>query len=189
MKPYCIALDLEFNQPSQTIVQIGAVLGHLPSGAVHARFSCFVNPQEPLAPRISTLCGITPQALEIAGSLSEAFEQLKAWRQPFVPEVQRNPLTWGGSDSETLRQALSLDAEHYLFGRRCNDVKTLYTAWCHAQGRTSQGGLATSMKKLGLMFEGRKHDALYDAANTFRMYCALLQTFEHQKSKILTPPV
>ncbi len=175
MKPYCIALDLEFNQPSQRIIQIGAVLGHLPSGQVHSRFSCFVNPAEPLSEHIAELCGIAPGVLDCAGSLEEAFAQLVQWRAPFAADIQRNPLTWGGADSDTLRQALGHESGPYVFGRRWNDVKTVYAAWCHANGREPQGGLAPSMKKFGLVFEGRKHDAMYDALNTFRMYVRLLQ--------------
>lgn len=177
MKPYCISLDLEFNQPSQRIVQIGAVLGHLSSGRVVSRFSCWVNPGEPLNPTIADLCGIAPGVLETAGNLTEAFEQLTAWAEPFAAERLRNPLTWGGADSETLRQALAIDDERYLFGRRWNDVKTVYSAWAHAQGLSAQGGLAPSMRKLGLSFIGRKHDACDDALNTFRLYHRLLQDF------------
>lgn len=180
MNPYCISLDLEFNQPSGTLIQIGAVLGHLPTRKIHSRFSCFINPQEPLAPHISDLCGVDSRVLEVAGTLEEAFEELRIWRAPFLSEVQRNPLTWGGGDSDTLRERLGLEPEHFMFGRRWTDVKTVFTAWCHATGRDAQGGLAPSMKKVGLVFEGRKHDAMYDALNTFRMYCKLLETFGNE---------
>lgn len=177
-QPYIISLDLEFNQPSQRIVQIGAVVGHIPSGKVHGRFSCFVAPEEPLAPEISDLCGITPSALDLAGTLPEAFEQLMHWMHPYRDELQRNPLTWGGADSDTLRRAVGLDERSYVFGRRWLDVKTVYAAWRHARGQSPQGGLKSSMKQLGLVFQGRPHDAADDALNTFRAYHCLLQHWQ-----------
>lgn len=173
-KPLYVSLDLEFNQPSQRIIQIGAVLGHLESGELLGRFSVYVNPQEPLAPVIADLCGIAPGVLETAGTLEEAHALLKGWLQPFKDERRLNPLTWGGGDSDALRQALSMDGERWLFGRRWVDVKTVFAAWQDAKGEGHTGGLATSMKRVGLQFQGRKHDAADDALNTFRMYRRLV---------------
>jgi inhibitor of KinA sporulation pathway (predicted exonuclease) len=170
-----VSLDLEFNQPSQRIIQIGATLGDIHTGARLGRFSVFVNPGEPLAPEIADLCGIAPGVLETAGDLSEAYGQLQHWLKPFKDERRLNPLTWGGGDSESLRQALGLEDERWLFGRRWVDVKTVYVAYQDTQGSQTTGGLATSMKRLGLHFDGRKHDAADDAWNTFRMYRRLLE--------------
>jgi inhibitor of KinA sporulation pathway (predicted exonuclease) len=66
-------------------------------------------------------------------------------------------------------------------------VKTLYVAWRMAQGKDISGGLAKAMTKLGLSFRERKHDALDDSLNTFRMYRALLAKFV--KSEYLQVPV
>lgn len=174
MKPLIIALDLEFNQPSQRIIQMGAVVGDLRTKAVLSRLSVYVNPQEPLNPEISRLCGIVPEALDVAGTLADAHEQLRAWLAPFDDERQLNPLTWGGGDSMALREQIGLGDERWLFGRRWLDVKTVFTGVQHARGREAKGGLATSMKHLKLPFVGRAHDAADDAFNTFRMYCHLL---------------
>lgn len=171
-----MALDLEFNQPSQRIIQVGAVIGRVDTGEVLSRFSVFVNPEEPLAEHISELCGIAPGVLETAGSLPEAYQHLTAWLAMFADERRLNPLTWGGADAHNLRDAVGLDdGSTGLFGRRWVDVKTVYTAWQDAQGQQSTGGLAPSMKRMGLAFQGRKHDAADDALNTFRMYARLLQ--------------
>lgn len=173
--PY-VALDLEFNQPSQRIIQVGAVIGRVDTGEVLSRFSVFVNPEEPLSPRISELCGIAPGVLETAGSLAEAYEHLTHWLAPFDGERRLNPLTWGGADAHALRDALGYDDGSVgLFGRRWVDVKTVFTAWQDAHGQQATGGLAPSMKRMGLVFQGRKHDAADDALNTFRMYACLLQ--------------
>ncbi len=175
MKTLFVSLDLEMNQPSGRIIQVGAVLGRLDDGARLSRFSAYVNPGEPLAEDISTLCGITPATLEMAGTLEEAFELLKRWMHPFAEQRQLNPLTWGGGDADLLREQLNLQDARWPFGRRWVDVKTVFAAWQHANGQEANGGLGTSMKRVGLVFEGRKHDAADDAWNTFRMYHRLLR--------------
>ena len=87
----------------------------------------------------------------------------------------RNPLTWGGGDSLSLRTALGLDDEKFLFGRRWIDAKTLFVSYCFANNLTHASGLAKSLRRMGLNFQGRKHNALDDACNTFIIYKKLLE--------------
>lgn len=176
-KPLIVALDLEMNQPSGRIIQIGAVLGNVVTGEVIAGFDAKVNPLEPLDERIAKLTGITADELAAAPTLASAGEALKEWLAPYAEQRTLNPLTWGGGDTETLRAQLGATDERWLFGRRWIDVKTLYAAWRMAQGKDVSGGLAKAMTKLKLAFRGRKHNALDDALNTFRMYRALLGEF------------
>ena len=49
MKELIVALDLELNQPSRRIVQIGAVLGNVRTGSVVSQFDVKVDPGEPLS--------------------------------------------------------------------------------------------------------------------------------------------
>lgn len=53
----------------------------------------------------------------------------------------------------------------------------LFTAWAHAKLRTPDGGLATSMRRMSLKFEGQPHNALHDAENTWRAYEHLVRQF------------
>jgi len=177
MKELIVSLDLEMNQPSQRIVQIGAVVGNVRTGEVLSQFDSKVNPGEPLSVRISELTGISPQEIESAPNLAVAGESLAAWLAPRDSIRLLNPLTWGGGDTEILRKQLELTDESWMFGRRWIDVKTLYVASRMAQGKEISGGLAKSMTKVGLTFRGRKHNALDDALNTFRMFRALLAEF------------
>jgi len=177
MKELVVALDLELNQPSGRIVQIGAVLGNLRTGEVVSHFDAKVNPEEPFSSRIAELTGIGALELESAPSLAVAGEALAAWLTPRDSVRILNPLTWGGDDTVVLREQLGLSQERWMFGRRWIDVKTLYVAWRMAQYKEISGGLAKAMTKLGLAFQGRKHNALDDALNTFRMYRALLAEF------------
>jgi inhibitor of KinA sporulation pathway (predicted exonuclease) len=167
-----VSLDLEFNQPSMRIIQIGAVVGSLKSSRVLSRFSCFVNPEEALSLEISKLCGISPGVLEMGPSLAEAYSEMAKWLVPFEPR-QLNPLTWGGGDSIQLQSQLGIKGAG-AFGRRWVDVKTVYVSWQIAHNEPYQGGLKASMRKMGVPFFGRPHDAVDDAHSTFLMYCELL---------------
>jgi hypothetical protein len=106
MKELIVALDLELNQPSQRIVQIGAVLGNVRTGEVVSQFDVKVNPGEPLDSRITVLTGLSPQEIELAPGLSAAGQALAAWLSPRDSLRILNPLTWGGGDTETLREQL-----------------------------------------------------------------------------------
>lgn len=181
MHPLLVSIDLEANQPSKKIIQIGAVIGDLTTGNVVDRFSIFINPGEALASEIVKLCGIKQADVDAAPDIHEAYRQLTYWLKPYDGQRSLNPLTWGGGDSEDLRQAVGVDREDrdsWVFGRRWLDVKAVYIAWRAAHQRPGDGGLARSLTKLGLAFRGRRHNALDDAENTFAVYVALLKQFQ-----------
>jgi inhibitor of KinA sporulation pathway (predicted exonuclease) len=183
MLPLVVSLDLEYNQPSRKLIQIGAAMGNVVTGEVVDRFSIFMNPHEALHPEIIALCGISQADVDAAPDLPDAYAQLVKWMEPYKNQRVLNPLTWGGGDSEDLREALNLDREDrgsWHFGRRWTDVKTIFGAWRASQGKPWDGGLARSMTKLGMVFEGRKHNALHDAENTFQVYVALLRQFQKE---------
>jgi DNA polymerase III epsilon subunit-like protein len=94
MKELIVALDLELNQPSRRVVQIGAVLGNVRTGEVVSQFDLNVNPREPFSRRIAELTGISPQEIESAPSLAEAGQALAAWLAPRDSRRLLNPLTW-----------------------------------------------------------------------------------------------
>jgi len=171
-----ISLDLEMNQPSGKIIQIGAVVGSLLTGEIHEELSCFIRIDEPLTDYIIQLTGITEQDLADKGmTLQEGYEKLVALHNKY--NCMRNPLTWGGGDSAELREQLGLTDGNYIFGRRWLDMKTIYQMWRLSQREKLQSGLAKSLTRLGINFQGRKHNATDDARNTFKMACALLKKF------------
>ena len=55
------------------------------------------------------------------------------------------------------------------------NCKTVVQAILTARGVKTQGGLAKSMNKFGLSFQGTKHRADDDALNTMRIYFKLLE--------------
>jgi inhibitor of KinA sporulation pathway (predicted exonuclease) len=177
-----LSLDLELNQPSNLLIQIGAVAGNLQTGQVLERLSVLVKIPEPLNPFIITLTSITDEMLEAEGvDLLTAYKRLELFHLRNHCHV--NPITWGGGDSRELHEQVKLlfpDAFHeqrYIFGRRWIDIKTIYQMWCYSQGVKMQSGLAKSMTKMGLNFKGRKHWAVDDAEQTFVLAHHLLKKF------------
>jgi inhibitor of KinA sporulation pathway (predicted exonuclease) len=178
MKPIEIflAIDLEMNQPSGKIIQIGACVGNIATGQILDKLSIFVNPGEPIVPFITELTGITDDDVRNAGTLEEAYNRVKKMHANYDCFV--NPITWGGGDDRELLKQLKEENPHFegwCFGRRHIDTKTLFVSWRFANGQPIQGGLARSMTKVGLAFRGQKHDGCDDAVNTFYMYCAMLK--------------
>ena len=123
-----LALDLELNQPSGKIIQVGVAIGDK-----NTRFEdyivrkWYINPQEPISEFITDLTGITDADISanaysheyVARELSELIKEHKV----FV-----NPVTWGGGDSvELLAEFCRNHADFPHFGRRWIDVKTWYT--------------------------------------------------------------
>lgn len=168
------SLDLELNQPSGKIIQIGAVIGDTQTGEITQRLRVYVDPQEPLSEFIIQLTGITEADIKEKGvTLKEAYLQLKDFHLRHSSFI--NPLTWGGGDSqEVFDQLTSEDRVDWPFGRRWVDAKTLYVSECIARGLPVQGGLSKVMTKYNMKFNGRKHDAQDDAENTFRLYHEML---------------
>jgi len=171
-----LTLDLEMNQPSGKIIQIGAVAGDL-SGNIIDKISIYVNPYEVVSERIVKLCDIHQKDVDSGLSLHEAYLQLKNFH--LKHDCFINPITWGGGDSELLRRQMNIDIEDlsWCFGRRWIDAKTIFTSYQLANGLPIQGGLAKAMTKFGLFFSGRKHNAADDAENTFILYTHMLNSF------------
>jgi len=176
------SLDLEMAQPSCKIIQIGACVGNIRTGEILEKLSVFVNPNEELTPFIINLTGIRQEDVDNGYTLEEAYGILKEMHVRHKSFV--NPATWGGGDNQELFKQLKTENpnfEGWCFGRRWIDAKTLFVSWRFANGRPIQGGLAKSMLKVGLKFEGRKHNATDDSVNTFHMYRRLLELLKGEE--------
>ena len=175
-----LSLDLEMNQPSGTIIQVGAVVGNLASGEILEEVSCFINPHETLSEYIIKLTNIKQHQVDCGVSLQEGYKVLQQLHTKY--KCFRNSLCWGGGDSQELKQQLNYpDDEMFLFGRRWIDAKTLYVSLRFASNQKHQAGLSKAMARLGLQFQGKKHNATVDAKNTFLIYKELLRRFKCSK--------
>lgn len=181
-----MAIDLELNQPSNRIIEIGYAVGDVLTHEIHQKGSFFVDPGEPLKRRdedpcdIVELCNIwreldgpAPKRVRVIpanASLIQAYNELRNVHEAF--QCQPNPITWGGGDSQELRTELKWSGEEFgwVFGRRWIDVKTLALELLRAKGQNPSGGLSKTMTKFGLQFQGRKHQADDDALNTLELF-------------------
>jgi len=168
-----ISLDLEYNQPSGTIIQVGLVVGNLKTGDILEKYCKCVKVDEIISDYIINLTGVTQLDVDNGSKLQDIYNDIVDLSKKY--DCFRNPITWGGGDSIDLRNELKLTDQDFIFGRRWIDAKTLFVSRCFARELKHQSGLGKSMKRLGLSFEGRKHNALDDALNTFIIYRKLLE--------------
>src|SRR5665213_3459183 len=98
------SLDLEMNQPSGKIIQIGAVTGNIYTGEILERLSVFVNPKEELAPFIIELTKIKQEDVDSGLTLEEGYRLLQEMHVSHSAFC--NPITWGGGDSVELVEQL-----------------------------------------------------------------------------------
>ena len=180
-----LSLDLEMNKNEKgevdKIIQIGAVIGDLNTGEVLGKFSVFIKINEPLDPYIIKLTGIQEKDLDSGVSLVDGYNLLKEFKSKFP--CDSSGYTWGGDDIGKLKTDLMSQGfeDKFIFGRQFSNVKTVFNLYCKANGLKTKGGLAKSLTRVGLKFEGRKHNALDDAYNTFVLACFLYKTMKVNK--------
>jgi inhibitor of KinA sporulation pathway (predicted exonuclease) len=180
-----MVLDIELTQPGRRCIQIGAAVYGVRDAVCHGTFETYVNPYEPISQEITDLTGITNKDVENAPGIIDAYYLLQMFHQKH--KCFRNPLVWGSgvrNDSSAIfdefhAAMLALDEKLHrerteslenFMGFRVLDAKTLFQSIMLFENTSYAGGLAESMKRLGLVFEGDKHRALTDAKNTFTIW-------------------
>ena len=158
-----VVIDLEYNQPSRRIIQIGAVEVHVRQGKIEPLFRADVNPEEPLDDYIIGLTGISEERAQAAQTLSEVAAQF--WE----PLKEKEGLVIGGWGNDVHKLAsdcknLGITMPEF----RAVDLSAfwmLLSTLGGAQAPRSKG-LRKMMHFYGLEFEGQHHDAFYDAQAT-----------------------
>lgn len=176
-----ITIDLELNPVSKKIIQLGYVIGDLADGRIFLKQSIIIDPQEELqvipeqGVHISDYTGITQERIDKEGvSLSHAYDLM-------CHDIKtHNPTTtcvqWGdGSednkgDHDTIRRELGMTWDQFIFRPRAWDVKSYFQIYRAFNRKSVAAGLGKAMETLGMEFEGRQHNALDDAYNTFRIF-------------------
>jgi len=158
-------IDLEMCQPSNRIIQIGAVIADTRTCKIVDTFNLLVNPFEEVSQEITTLTGITSEMVANAPGPARAYLQFKEFLK--AGGATTLPAQWGIGDTDLLRTQVGLDWENFCFRRRAIDVKALYQAWAAFSGNSTKAGLESSMRHLGLTFVGQQHNAADDAYNTW----------------------
>lgn len=177
-----MVLDIELNQPSRRIIQIGAAVYDIRNATCYDTIEIYVNPGEPISPEITDLTGVTDRDVVNAPGIIETYKQLKDFHKKHKCFI--NPIVWGSGfrndSSEIYNQYCEAvvmtdghgidQAEEHFMGFRVLDAKTLYQSIQLFENSKHGGGLKESMEKLGLKFEGDSHRALTDARNTFAIW-------------------
>ncbi len=172
-KEWYLALDLEMNQPSGKIIQIGYCIFSVKTGEVKLSKSLFVNPHEEVTEYINKLTGITQAQVESGYELKDAYEILSKDHSLYSDFC--NPIVWGSGDISTLEKQMGYNNDGTgIFGRRTIDVKTLVVAYKMSKGQNLQGGLGNTMKKFKIASAGQHHNAEVDALNTAKVYVHIL---------------
>lgn len=173
-----LSLDLEYNQPSRTIIQVGVAIGSMgQSEEEYVVKDWIIETQEQLDEKIVSLTGITQQQVNQGVRLQDCAAQLCELINQH--DIFVNPVTWGGGDAEDLKKSFMQNSIHFPhFGRRHIDVKTLatYLSFSRASGmQSASGGLSSIMSRYKLQFVGNPHQAHHDALNTLRLFFRLLE--------------
>ena len=119
-----IALDLEMNQPSGKVIEVGVAIGNVNDGVLEMR-NWYVDPQEPIEEYITQLTGIDDEKISSSAvPLSQVAEDLSSLVTKYSCFV--NPVQWGGGDTAILLKEFRLaEIPFPHFGRREIDVKTV----------------------------------------------------------------
>lgn len=197
------ALDLEMEQPSNKIIQIGVCKFNESNGEILDKLNRFIKLDEPLSDYIKVLTGITDDDLVNGISLKQTYLDMT----DFTADCSlQQAVTWGQGDIVLLKKQLFADGQllefyknqtlhknqvvidlrkdvgepvmnvivpKWIYGERIMDVKTLHQFYAPMLGLNRSGGLSKVMNKYGLQFLGRKHNAVCDSENTARLYLKL----------------
>ena len=169
-----IALDLEMNQPSGKVIEVGVAIGNVTDGILEMR-NWYVDPQEPIEEYITQLTGIDDERISSSAvPLSQVAEDLSSLVTKYSCFV--NPVQWGGGDTAILLKEFRLaEIPFPHFGRREIDVKTVCGYLSMVEGRKPSGGLKSYLGRHGLSFVGTPHRAGDDARNTLELWFTLMR--------------
>lgn len=171
-----IAIDLELNQPSNKIIQVGVAIGNVeqdPKDYVVQKW--YLDPQEPIDEFIVGLTGITDSTIRsycvsyetVARELTELVKEHKPWL---------NALSWGYDDCGVLRREFEKHkVEFKHFGGRWIDLKTVFNFLQFSKNENPRGGLSEAMNKMNISFDGSLHRADTDARNTLKFWFDLMR--------------
>lgn len=153
-------------------IRLGAVKYDLETESI-SYFDRFIRPenQEPLTEFCKTLTGIEDRNLVDASNFKEVFDEFLAW----VGGVKKSRyFSWSPSDLSRLK----IDSEkHEIPLRTITKIEKRYIDFQSIfKKRVSKGNISVedALGLYGLDFIGEKHNPMYDAYNTLRIYLSFL---------------
>ena len=169
---HVIALDLEMDQPSNNIIEIGYVIADR-RGVIKLQRSILIKQDVVINPQVVELTGITDAMLKSGGvDKEEATRIMNEDLDKYSPS--KMAITWGVGDVRLLLQQFP----EIALNNRYLDVKALYQIECAANNDTMQSGLFKACNKLGISVHLlQAHRAHHDAEATYLVYMNYINKF------------
>lgn len=176
------ALDLEMEQPSNEIIQIGvSFIFRGPLGDRYIKENFYVTPTEPLSEFIKNLCGISESDFDRTKTRKQCFQEFVDYMNEMYkthPDMFHEFVVWGQGDVSTLYTQMESEDVFLggVSGRRSLDVKSLiqYRGLVNNTKVARKMSLKSAVYKHKLEFSGSSHQAADDAYNTLKLFIKLL---------------
>lgn len=179
-----IALDLEMEQPSSQIIQIGISYVEEASSLV-VRKVFYITPDEPLSAFIQNLTGITNNDFDWNKSREECYREFtdelfcifESVNKPF-----REFITWGSGDVAALKaDIIKYKQTSCMSLNRFTDVKSLvlFDRLVSNKKVSHRVSLKSALADYKIAISGNAHDAGWDAYNTLMLFHALLTKYRN----------
>lgn len=188
--PYdIIVFDVEANQPSDKLIEVGAVK-FLRDGGIHPdKFSTLIKIDEPLGTltdgrTLTELTGITEEMLSTAPSFNDAAQKFEDWA--FSGSKNFILAAWGCWDVPCLRNEYERFGRKYPFRGKSFDIKSM-VVWSSALfgKKWKSDGMGSMLKCWNLSFEGNQHRGGDDAYMTAKLLQTVWKYYESHKNNIL----
>lgn len=178
-----VAFDLEYNQPSHKVIQIGVAFTENLE-PVTKSFSILVNPNEAIDPYITKLTGIsTFDVMQNGVTYSKALEELQSFLE--TRNFYTQPITWGSGDLRLLKQqaqseGTSQEATPWLRSTALNLQNVISFQELCKGDKAKNYSLKSACSLHKVPQATPAHDARVDAVNTLNLFLEV-----YRKSRIL----
>jgi hypothetical protein len=194
-----VSIDLELNQPSNNIIQIGACTFNTDSKTPYVpekTLSVFIDPNEPVnwnhhlntRETLGSLLGDTFKTEWEIHKVSTEEGLVLFW--DFIKNSQsgRKVIQWGNGDiQQILNQSKIANVRPSIIVKDLNIKRVYELLYKPILEKNKGGGLFKACENMGVPFEGRAHDALVDAINTGKLTVKMFEILSnYQKIKKLT---
>ncbi len=172
-----VFMDLEATSPSFEMIEIGAYLAEIDKDGkikkVHEPFKHYVKAKHPIGHMVTKLTGISEQLLQKEG---EDFAYVLSSFRKYVGKFWENCrfVTFAQHDiviiKSTMEQHREIDPLYARnIYRRHLDLQKLLDTYIQDE-HGNPYSLTNYLKVFGLEFDGKAHDAIYDALNLMNLY-------------------
>lgn len=183
-----ISLDLEFEQPSEEILSVGACI-FTGGGEFVERENFYITPSHPVSNFIQELTGIRETDFD-GKPRKDCYIELSNWVANMIKvypdyKFHREAITWGCGDVPALRADMRKEAVNFEWlSQRFIDVKTLYLMDKATSDKSlsSKTSLNTAMKEMKILPSGTAHNSMWDAVNTKEVFLELMYKQRSLKS-------